>query len=84
MTIEGVKYKLWLGQDSTGYYCQFERQDCNNFQGSELQNELHSILPHSNNNLQFAIWKYENDYFDVLIVLEKVLEIIHPKIDKGK
>lgn len=84
MTIEDVKYKLWSGKDGTGYYCQFERQDGNNFQGSELQKSLNAILPQTSKNSQHAIWKYEVDYYDVLVVLENVLKIVHPLMDKGK
>lgn len=84
MTIEDVKYKLWSGKDGTGYYCQFERQDGNNFQGSKLQETLNAILPQTSKNSQHAIWKYEVDYYDVLIVLEKVLAIVFPNIDKCK
>ena len=81
MTIEDVKYYLWSGKDGTGYYCQFERQDGNNFQGSELQKSLNAILPQTSKNSQHAIWKYEVDYYDVLVVLENVLKIVYPLID---
>ena len=84
MTIEGVKYKLWLGSERSKYYCQFERQDQNNFQGSELQKKIIKVLPETNNNNQHAIWKYEEDYYDVLVVLERVLTIVGPQIDKSK
>ena len=81
MTIEGVEYKLSLGSTSARCYCQFERQDQKNFQGSELQKSLNIILPETNNNCPHAIWKFKVDYYEVLVVLEKVLAIVCPKID---
>lgn len=82
MTIEGVEYKLSLGSTSARYYCQFERQDQKNFQGSEWQKSLNIILSEPNNNCPHAIWKYKVDYYDVLVVLEKVLAIVYPMIDR--
>ncbi len=82
MTIEGVKYKLYLGPYSSKFFCQFERQDKNNFQGSELQMKLQQILPLTSSSQKYAIWKLEGDYYEVLVVLEKVLAIVCPLIDK--
>lgn len=81
MTIEGVKYKLWLGPENSRYFCQFERQDKENFRGSELQIKLDHILPKTSSSQKYAIWKYEVDYYEVLVVLEKALAIVCPMID---
>lgn len=81
--IEGIEYKLFLGKEGPQYYCQFERQDKNNLQGSELQIKLQHILPLTSSSQKYAIWKFEEDYYEVLVVLEKVLAIVCPMIDKG-
>ena len=81
--IEGIEYKLFLGKQGPQYYCQFERQDKNNLQGSELQIKLQHILPLTSSSQKYAIWKFEEDYYEVLVVLEKVLAIVCPMIDKG-
>ena len=82
MTIEGVGYKLCLNKQGSQYYCQFEHQDKKiDFQESELRKKLHHILSQTSSSQKYAIWKFEADYFDVLDVLEKVLEIVHPLID---
>ena len=81
--IEGIEYKLCLGKQGPQYYCQFERQDKNNFQGSELQKMLKHILTQTSSSQKYAIWKLEWDYYEVLVVLEKVLAIVCPMIDKG-
>ena len=83
MTIEGIEYKLCLGKEGS-HYCQFERQDKIDFQGSELQIKLQHILPQTSSSQKYAIWKFETDYFAVLDVLEDVLKIVHPLMDKGK
>ena len=81
--IEGIEYKLCLGKDSSQpYYCQFERQDKNNFQGSELQIKLQQILPQTSSSQKYAIWKFTNDYYEILVILEKVFAILDPIIDK--
>lgn len=83
MTIEGIEYKLCLGKEGS-HYCQFERQDKIDFQGSELQIKLQHILPQTSSSQKYAIWKFETDYFAVLDILEDVLKIVHPLMDKGK
>ena len=85
MTIEGVGYKLCLNKQGSQYYCQFEHQDKKiDFQESELQKKLHHILSQTSSSQKYAIWKFETDYYDVLDVLENVLKIVHPLMDKGK
>ena len=80
MTIEGIEYKLCLGKEGS-HYCQFERQDKIDFQGSELQIKLQHILPQTSSSQKYAIWKFETDYFAVLDILEDVLKIVHPLMD---
>lgn len=83
MSIDSIEYKLCLGKDGSRYYCQIQREDKESFQGSELQKKLHSILPQTSPSQKYAIWKYENDYYETLVMAKKVLETVYPKIDKN-
>lgn len=83
MSIDDIEYKLYLGPYSSKFFCQFQREDQNNFQESELQKKLHCILPQTSANQKYAIWKLENDYYETLVVLEKVFAIVAPIIDKS-
>lgn len=82
MHIDGIEYRLLLGKQGSQYYCQFQHQDKQTIQETELRKELHTLLPKTSKDQQYGIWKWCNDYFDTLILFEQVIEILLPKVDK--
>lgn len=81
MSIDGVKYELFMGKDGK-YFCQLDRQDKETIQETELQKELHQFLPQTSENQQYGIWEYHSDYYEVLVLFEKVIDVLLTKIDK--